>query len=128
MFEIVGLDHIVLRTNNLEKMVFFYCNVLGCHIENTQDELGLIQLRAGNNIIDLLKIDQTIIQAGKNLEHFCLRIYPFEFEKLKKYFHSHGIELLRYANRYGAQGYGWSFYLKDPDNNEVELVAAHKVD
>lgn len=126
MFTIASIDHIVLRTNQLEKMVQFYCDVLNCQIERVQEQFGLTQLRAGENIIDLIKVDHPLIHENQNLEHFCLRISPFNFEDLSEYFKENGVELLRYGQRFGAQGYGWSFYLHDPENNEIELTEALK--
>lgn len=122
MFTISCIDHIVLQTNQIEKMLHFYCDVLNCHIERVQEKFGLTQLRAGENIIDLIKIDSPLAKENRNLEHFCLRISPFNFEELSRYFKIKGIEIFRYGQRYGAQGYVWSFYLRDPENNEIELT------
>jgi glyoxylase I family protein len=122
MFTIAHIDHIVLRTSQIEKMVQFYCDVLNCHIERVQAQFGLTQLRAGKNIIDLIKVDSTSAKENQNLEHFCLRISPFNFEELSQYFNKKGIEIFRHGQRYSAQGYGWSFYLRDPENNEIELA------
>jgi glyoxylase I family protein len=122
MFTIKSIDHIVLRTNKIKEMITFYCDILGCKIEKEQPDFGLTQLRVGENIIDLLQTDKIDEPKARNLEHFCLRITPFDYEKLKQYFQEKGIEVARYGNRYGAQGYGFSFYLRDPENNEIELV------
>ena len=121
MFKVTGLDHIVLKTAKLKDMIHFYCNILGANIEKEQPEFGLTQLRIGNNLIDLA-YDENYTPEGKNLEHYCLRIDSFNYEELKVYFASHNIELHRFGNRYGAQGYGDSFYLFDPEGNEVELT------
>ena len=123
MFKILGLDHIVLRVFDLPKMLDFYCDILGCKVENEQPEIGLTQLRAGDNIIDLLSIDRILNKAEQNMEHFCLRVESFNYEAMCEYFHSHNIEIYRYAKRYGSKGYNWSFYLKDPEGNELELTA-----
>ena len=41
MLEITAIDHIVLRTTNLEAMLKFYIEVLGCRIEReTPRETG----------------------------------------------------------------------------------------
>ncbi len=122
-FKIIGLDHIVLNTQNMDDMIYFYCQILGCPIEKVQPELGLTQLRAGDSIIDLITADATT-PLHSSLNHFCLRIHPFDYDHLQQYFNSKKIEILRYGQRYGAQGYGFSFYLKDPDGNEVELKEA----
>jgi glyoxylase I family protein len=122
MFQIKCIDHIVLRTRNLEKMISFYSVILGCPVENVQKEIALVQLRAGDSIIDLVKIKTEVNkEVEKNVEHFCLRIVPFDYQFLKKYFEEKNVEIYRYGKRYGAQGIGASFYLKDPENNEIEL-------
>ncbi len=47
MVKIREIDHLVLRVTKLEVMLQFYCTVLGCQIERSQEEIGLTQLRAG---------------------------------------------------------------------------------
>ncbi len=121
MFKIKGLDHIVLKTANTSKMLHFYCDILGCDIEKTQKEINLTQLRAGESILDIIADPSYQPNLHKNLEHFCFRVSNFNFEAMQQYFLKHGIELHRYGKRYGAEGYGYSFYLFDPDGNELEL-------
>ena len=62
--EILGLDHVVLRVRSLDGALRFYCEALGCSIERRVDELGLIQLRAGTALIDLVPIDSPLGRAG----------------------------------------------------------------
>jgi len=130
MFEIAGIDHLVLRTTNLEAMLDFYIKVLGCSIEReTPEEVGLTQLRAGNALIDLVVIGSRLGNMGggaptnteNNLDHFCLQIKPVAEEELVKHLTDSGIEPPDFAERYGAQGFGNSVYIKDPDQNTVEL-------
>ncbi|MGH9850530.1 MAG: VOC family protein [Blastocatellia bacterium] len=52
MIKIREIDHVVLRVTELEAMLHFYCDALGCVIERSQEELGLTQLRAGRSLID----------------------------------------------------------------------------
>lgn len=122
MLKIKGLDHIVLRTCHVEQMQTFYCDVLGCQLEKVNKAVGLVHLRAGDHLIDLFHVDHP--STGKNLEHFCLRIESFNYSILQKYFHEHGVETLRYDNRYSGLGNGFSFYVLDPDGNEIEFIAA----
>jgi len=122
MLKIQGLDHIVLRTCHIDRMQTFYCDVLGCQVERVNKAVGLVHLRAGDHLIDLLHVANP--STGKNLEHFCLRIQSFNYPHLQKYFHEHGIETLRYDNRYSGLGHGFSFYVSDPDGNEIEFIAA----
>ena len=124
MLKIQGLDHIVLRTCHIDQMQAFYCDVLGCQVARINKEVGLVHLRAGDHLIDLFHVDKP--STGKNLEHFCLRIESFDYTLLQKHFHDHGIETLRYGNRYSGLGYSFSFYVSDPDGNEIEFIAAQE--
>ena len=53
-FTVQGIDHVVLRVVDVEAMIRFYQDVLGCAVERRKDDLGLIQLRAGRSLIDLV--------------------------------------------------------------------------
>jgi len=128
-FIIRGIDHIVLRVRELPRSLAFYCDVLGCTVERQQPELGLTQLRAGSSLIDLVTLDGPLGAgeppgAGRNLEHFCLTVAPFDERTLSAWFTARGIVAGEPAYRYGAEGEGRSFYIEDPDGNRVELKAA----
>ena len=57
MIRIKRLDHVVIRAKNSAAMCDFYCDVLGCTVERESTaDLGLIQLRAGNALIDLASV------------------------------------------------------------------------
>lgn len=128
-FRIGTLDHLVLRVRDLEAMVAFYGEVLGCPVERVVPEAGLHQLRAGTALIDLVTLDGPIGRdggagpgaEGHNLEHFCLRIDPFDEAALAAWLDAAGIEHETPARRYGADGFGRSIYLRDPEGNRVEL-------
>lgn len=130
MIEIVGLDHVVYRTSRLDEMLKFYCDVLGCVIERElSPELGLVQLRAGNALIDIVPIDSELgkqggkapLQDGRNVDHVCLQVMQFEEQRLIDYLKQHQIEHSDFSERYGAQGFGRSIYVYDPEGNVVEL-------
>ena len=126
---LVGLDHVVLRVRDLDAALRFYCDALGCEEERRLDELGLVQLRAGSALIDLVPVDSPLGRAGgappgqeaRNLDHFALRIEPFDPGALAARLHEHGLAPGDVTRRYGAEGFGPSMYLKDPDGNVVEL-------
>ena len=132
MIEIVAIDHIVLRTSKLEAMLYFYCDVLGCHIERkTSDTTGLTQLRAGGALIDIVTVNSELgrlggdapSDSGNNLDHFCLQLKPISEQSIKQHLLKFGINEGDFERRYGAQGYGQSIYIKDPEGNTVELRA-----
>lgn len=132
MFHIQQLDHLVLRVQNTELMLMFYQQALGCTLERERPELGLYQLRAGQQLIDIISVDGKLgKQGGKapgaeghNLAHFCLLISPFEPAALKQHFAQFGIETGEPEVRYGATGFGPSVYVQDPQGNVIELKAA----
>jgi len=129
MIEIVGLDHVVLRTSRMDEMLHFYGTVLGCVVERElPPELGLKQLRAGSALIDLVDVDSELGRAGggppsgdNNMDHFCLQIHPQDEEDILRYLESHGVSTGAFERRYGAQGFGKSLYVRDPEGNIVEL-------
>ncbi len=120
-FAIQGLDHVVLRVADVERALRFYCEVLGCSEERRLESIGLVQLRAGSALIDLVPAAGRPEVAGGNMDHFCLRIEPFDEADLRAHLAGHGVEVGEVARRYGAEGHGPSLYLQDPDGNTVEL-------
>jgi catechol 2,3-dioxygenase-like lactoylglutathione lyase family enzyme len=129
VFCLLNIDHLVLRVADLKKMMHFYCDALGCTVERRQDEIGLIQLRAGSSLIDLVPIDGKLGRAGgaapgkegRNLDHFCLRVEPFDEAALREQLARHGYEAGPIEQRFGAEGEGPSIYVTDPEGNVVEL-------
>jgi glyoxylase I family protein len=129
MIRLREIDHLVLRVADLERMLAFYCGALGCTVERRVDSLGLVQLRAGRSILDLVPVDGELGRAGgaapgpegRNLDHFCLRVEPFDEAEIRRDLAAHGIEAGPVATRYGAEGSGPSIYLSDPEGNVVEL-------
>jgi catechol 2,3-dioxygenase-like lactoylglutathione lyase family enzyme len=121
MFAIKHIDHVVLRVTNLQAMMDFYIDVLGCSLEKIQEEIGLYQLRAGSSLIDFVVAESTTGNEGRNLDHFCLRIDPFNSDEIRQHLRTKGIEAGNVESRYGADGTGPSIYLTDPEGNVVEL-------
>ncbi|MCP8689961.1 VOC family protein [Marinobacterium sedimentorum] len=129
MIHICDIDHLVLRVQQLEPMLDFYCRVLGCVLERVKPELGLYQLRAGRALIDLITVDGELGAAGgrapgtegRNLDHLCLRLEPFDAVAIAAYLRAENIEVGAVAERYGAEGMGPSFYIQDPEGNTLEL-------
>ena len=125
----LGIDHAVLRVTDLEAALRFYCDVIGCREERRVDDLGLVQLRAGRSLIDLVAVDGRLGRAGgappgdegRNMDHLALRIEHFDEAALRAHLTAHGVEVGEVASRYGAEGDGPSLYIRDADGNTIEL-------
>lgn len=127
--QIAGFDHIVLRIGDKARMLRFYCDVLGCTVDRDRPELGLTHLRAGDDLIDLIAVDGPLGRAGgaapgkegRNLDHFCLRVRPFDEAAIRAHLAKHGVEIVESGERYGADGDGMSLYIRDPEGSTIEL-------
>ena len=129
-FTVQRLDHVVLRVRDLDIAEAFYREVLGCDVLRRRDDLGLRHLRAGASMIDLVAVDGKLGlrggsaagSEGRNLDHLCLRIEPFDEAAIVRHLAAHGLAPHGPASsNFGAEGDGPSLYLGDPDGNTVEL-------
>ena len=129
-FSVQRIDHVVFRVCDLDKSVEFYRNVLGCDVVRERKHLGLVHLRAGASMIDLVSVDGKLGTRGgaapasqaKNVDHLCLRIEPFNESDLITHLNKHALSPLGSAEiNFGAEGDGLSLYFPDPDGNVIEL-------
>jgi catechol 2,3-dioxygenase-like lactoylglutathione lyase family enzyme len=131
-----GLDHVVLRVVDLPTAIGFYCEVLGCNEERRIDALGLVQLRAGSCLIDLVDVASPLGELGgaapgaqaRNLDHFAVELEEFDEAAIRSHLESHGVAPGDVSERYGAKGQGPSMYIRDPDGNVVELKGSTRSD
>jgi len=123
------IDHVVLRVRDLARVLAFYVDALGCREERRIEALGLVQLRAGASLIDLVPVDSPLGRSGgaaagkhgRNVDHIALRIETLDLPRLRAHLSAYGVEVPDPERRYGAEGYALSVYLCDPDDNVVEL-------
>jgi catechol 2,3-dioxygenase-like lactoylglutathione lyase family enzyme len=128
-FSLRQIDHVVLRIRDVDRSLAFYIETLGCRMEKRQEAIGLIQVRAGSSLIDLVPVNGPLGRMGgappstegRNLDHFALQIRPFDEPALRKHLAEQGISVRDAGQRYGAEGTGPSIYIEDPDGNVVEL-------
>jgi glyoxylase I family protein len=129
-FALAALDHVVLRVPDMRKALAFYGDILGARVERTIERFGIVQLRTGESIIDLVDVNTAWLQAegakpfnpdGRNVDHICLRIDRFDEAAIEQYLTAQGIAIIERGQRYGAQGDGPSVYVRDPFGTVVEL-------
>ena len=129
MIKIREIDHVVLRVVDLDAMIAFYTQALGCTVERRQDAIGLVQLRAGSSLVDLVPVTGKLgreggaapAREGRNVDHVCFRVEPFDAQAIRAHLAAHGVAAGPVESRYGAEGEGPSIYLKDPEGNALEL-------
>lgn len=128
MINIQAIDHVVFRVADLDPVVRFYIDVLGARWEKKQESIGLYQLRIGNALVDLVPVDGKLgamggaapADGGRNVDHVCFRVLPWDAEAILSHLRSNGIES-EIVSRYGAEGSGPSIYITDPEGNNLEL-------
>ena len=129
-FSVQRIDHVVFRVRDLNASIAFYRQVLGCEVVRQRHDLGLVHLRAGASLIDLVSVSGKLgspggaapSSEGKNVDHLCLRIEPFDEAAIIHHLASHGLAPHGPASsNFGAEGDGLSLYLGDPDGNTIEL-------
>lgn len=129
MLQIREIDHIVLRVRDIDAMRRFYCDVLGASHVAWRPEFGMSHLRVGSSMIDLITVDGPLGskggapagKEGRNLDHLCLRVEPFDQDAIVAHLERHGVAVGDIRPRFGAEGNGISIYLTDPEGNLVEL-------
>ena len=123
------IDHVVIRVVDLDNMVAWYRDVLGCELERGPGDYRLAQLRAGGSLIDLVDANGPFGKKGgalpdknaPNMDHVCFQVDPWDPTTIQAQLRRHDVEFGEFGNRYGATGMGPSIYLKDPEGNNIEL-------
>jgi glyoxylase I family protein len=124
-----AIDHVVLRVRDMDAMRRFYCDVLGATHVAFRPQFGMSHLKTGASMIDLVAVDGPLGKAGgaapgregRNMDHLCLRVEPFDQAAIVAHLEGHGIAVGEIRRRYGAEGNGISIYVTDPEGNTVEL-------
>jgi glyoxylase I family protein len=133
-YTIDAIDHVVIRVRDMDAMLRFYCDVLGCRLAKVNTPLGLYHLRAGLSMIDLIDAEGELGRAGgalppgpdtggRNVDHMALRITPFDETTIREHLAAEGVAASDAGVRFGAGGDGLSLYVTDPEGNVVELKA-----
>ena len=139
------LDHVVLRCRDAQRMLDFYVGVLGAEPDRIGRMSGcLSHLRIGASMIDLQAYDAPAarqLHAGGTgfaegaplpardaeagtLDHFAIAVEPYDPEPTRAYLAEKGHPVFSEGERYGADGNGYSMYVRDPEGNVVELKSS----
>jgi glyoxylase I family protein len=120
--KVAEIDHVVLRCSDQARALDFYTRVLGLTEERRLEQIGLIQLRAGQGLVDLIPAGEPLTETGRNVDHFCLGVETADVGEMVRYLREQSVEIIGEPSmRYGARGNGLSVYIRDPEGNVVEL-------
>ena len=114
------VDHIVLVSPDVERLVAWYRDELGLAPERLEEwrrkEVPFVSLRVSATfLIDVLAGERT----GENLNHVALTVEGVDVDELAQ---SGRFEVaMGPADLFGARGTGRGVYDRDPDGNLVEL-------
>ena len=114
LFEPLGLDHVVLRVKDQE------ASRLGCTVDHVNERIALVQLRFGEQLIDLLPGERG--PDGSGMDHVCLSIRCADPGAVRATLLERGVPVDGdVVEQRGAFGTGPSLYLRDPDGYRIEL-------
>ena len=120
--KIAEIDHVVFRCRDQQKMLDFYTRLMGLVEERRIAQIGLIQLRAGRSMIDLVPSEGAANEKSRNVDHVCLGIEAADMVAIAQQLRDGSVEVIgEPATRYGARGMGLSIYVRDPEGNVIEL-------
>lgn len=127
-FVLEGIDHVLLLVKGMRRAVRFYTGVLGCKVEGALPEYGMLQLRAGSALIDLVDISAPQaawavppVAGGRNVDHLCLALGSHDEAKLRRHLARHRIKIIEEGVHGGSRGESLSLYVRDPSGNVIEL-------
>ncbi len=127
-FALEGIDHVVLLVDGMDAARAFYEQVIGCTLDRTLPQYGMVQMRAGASLIDLVDIGSSEgawarpeTAGGRNMDHVCLSHGACDEAAVRAHLAAHRVAIVEEGVRYGARGDGFSFYVRDPSGNTIEL-------
>lgn len=129
---ITGIDHMVLMTEDIEKTLAFYKQVLGAHalFEEAfrEDKIQTLPLKIGGAVINLQAVENPAYIAADKLvagsADLCLR-WTAPIDAAIAHLAAHGVDVIEGpVDRPAADGaWGKSVYFRDPDGNLLELLS-----
>lgn len=127
-FALVGIDHVVLLVDDLDRAMRFYQQVLGCQPGYSYPAIGMEQVWCGNALIVLWDTTHPgatsavpPVEGGRNMDHVCIALTPFDHDAFRAHLRAHAVDIVHEAFHGGARGQGHSFYVLDPFGNKLEL-------
>lgn len=124
--DVLGFDHVNLKTRDVERAIDFYTRLLGLRLvradRSPDGTIRFASLRIGGALIDLQPHDGDWSAERTGLNHVCLLIEPVDLDALAARLRQLGVTITEGpVRRQGAYGYGMALYILDPDGHGIEL-------
>lgn len=130
VIDVVDLDHVAIRVQDLDAALTFYVDVLGMETRDRDrfenGDVPFVSLVAGGRHIHVVPTDELINVEN---EHICYLLRSkhvdskAELVAILDQIADAGYDVLQDEpkKRFGAYGRGWAGYVRDPDGRIVEL-------
>lgn len=122
MARVTGFDHLVLNCADVEASLAWYTDRLGL------EALRVAEWRSGTVPFPSVRIDETTIidlldapRSGVNIDHVCLVLEPTDLRALAASGDFDVVGDGPISGLSGARGVATSVYVRDPDDNLIEL-------
>jgi catechol 2,3-dioxygenase len=117
------VGHIVLRVQDLDRALAFYCDVLGLHEVARRDfgegPMAFLSTGDSHHDIALVECGSSGVARGNNLHHFAVKVGDSveELAMVKRALDSADVPVHMALDHRVSQG----VYISDPDGNLIEL-------
>lgn len=112
-----NISYLMISTNNKEKLINFYHNVLGLELKNPDDPISSLSFHDGGPIIGFLEKEEEI-PVNKRIE---ITIHVESVRKTVKYLEDRGITFWRGFTKVAEGLHVANFH--DPDGNELSILS-----
>ena len=122
MLKVEGVLHFTIPVKDLDRSERFYTDTLGFEKIGRNDRI--VFLRAGEDYFNLTYSENPITtNVGDRHEiHSAFRMTPSGYDEALRILPAQGIEIFKQEDRRVGVFVGRSAYIRDPDNNVIELI------
>ena len=115
MIQAIGVDHVVLHVDDVQRSKKFYTEILGMTAYREDD--GQVFLHAGHQGVALFRrAGGPPLTAGNDLDHLALNVAAGTYETLKAELERQGVAVT------GRPGEDRCIYFRDPDGHRLQLT------
>ena len=115
LFQVAGLDHVVLHVKELPRARKFYVDFLGLEIEHERDWQCF--LKCGEQGLALFEVDEgESVHGGSEVNHIAFRLSAGDSVRVKKALQDAGVEV------HVRRGDPHCIYFRDPDGHQLQFL------